>query len=82
MEPVRVGRRPLRARLRGGDGDAVNGARFLASFDIEDWFHAENLKEYLPTDDWSALEARVEPNTHALLDILAEARRNRRPSSL
>jgi polysaccharide deacetylase family protein (PEP-CTERM system associated) len=51
----------------------VSGARFLASFDIEDWFHAENLKEFLPTDDWTALEARVEPNTHALLDLLAEA---------
>lgn len=46
--------------------------RFLASFDIEDWFHAENLRRYLPTDDWNALPARVEPNTHALLDILAD----------
>jgi len=51
----------------------VTGARFLASFDIEDWFHAENVKDVLPTTDWTALEARVEPNTHALLDLLAGA---------
>ncbi len=44
--------------------------RFLASFDIEDWFHAENLKSSLPTDDWTRLEARVERNTHELLDLL------------
>jgi polysaccharide deacetylase family protein (PEP-CTERM system associated) len=50
----------------------VSGARFLASFDIEDWFHAENLKEYLPAGDWESLDPRVERNTHALLDILAE----------
>lgn len=46
---------------------------FLASFDIEDWFHAENLKAVLPTDDWDRLEPRVERNTHELLDALAAA---------
>ena len=48
--------------------------RFIASFDIEDWFHAENIKPSLPTSDWSLLESRVERNTHELLDILAAAR--------
>jgi polysaccharide deacetylase family protein (PEP-CTERM system associated) len=47
--------------------------RFLASFDIEDWFHAENIKPSLPTSDWSCLDSRVERNTHELLDILAAA---------
>ncbi len=47
--------------------------RFLASFDIEDWFHAENVKPSLPTSDWNRLESRVERNTHELLDILARA---------
>ena len=28
---------------------------FLASFDIEDWFHAENIRPSLGTSDWSAL---------------------------
>ena len=46
---------------------------FLASFDIEDWFHAENVKAALPTDDWDRLEARVERNTHELLDVLGAA---------
>jgi polysaccharide deacetylase family protein (PEP-CTERM system associated) len=45
---------------------------FLASFDIEDWFHAENIRTSLGTPDWSALEGRVERNTHELLDILGD----------
>jgi polysaccharide deacetylase family protein (PEP-CTERM system associated) len=45
---------------------------FVASFDVEDWFHAENVRPSLPTTDWSLLEARVERNTHELLDVLAE----------
>ena len=45
--------------------------RFLASFDVEEWFHAENVKGVLPTNDWDRLEARVERNTHELLDALA-----------
>ena len=48
--------------------------RFLASFDVEEWFHAENVKGALPTNDWDRLEARVERNTHELLDTLAAAR--------
>jgi polysaccharide deacetylase family protein (PEP-CTERM system associated) len=47
--------------------------RFLATFDIEDWFHAENVRASLPTADPDSLEARIEPNAHELLDILAEA---------
>jgi len=46
---------------------------FLASFDVEEWFHAENLKAALPTNDWTRLESRVEANTHELLDALADA---------
>jgi polysaccharide deacetylase family protein (PEP-CTERM system associated) len=46
---------------------------FVASFDIEDWFHAENIRPWLTTSDWNALEGRVERNTHALLDLVAEA---------
>lgn len=47
--------------------------RFLATFDIEDWFHAENVRASLPTADPDSLEQRIEPNAHELLDILAEA---------
>jgi polysaccharide deacetylase family protein (PEP-CTERM system associated) len=49
----------------------VNRPCFLASFDVEDWFHAENVKVCLGTPDWDALEGRVERNTHELLDVLA-----------
>ena len=52
---------------------ATERKRFLASFDIEDWFHAENVRSSLPTDDWDELESRLEPNVHELLDILAAA---------
>jgi polysaccharide deacetylase family protein (PEP-CTERM system associated) len=47
--------------------------QFLASFDVEEWFHAENVKAVLPTDDWDRLEARVERNANELLDALAAA---------
>jgi polysaccharide deacetylase family protein (PEP-CTERM system associated) len=46
--------------------------RFLATFDIEDWFHAENVRSSLPTTDLDALEHRLEPNANELLDILAD----------
>jgi polysaccharide deacetylase family protein (PEP-CTERM system associated) len=48
-------------------------SKFLATFDIEDWFHAENVRASLPDMDPDSLEARLEPNAHELLDILAEA---------
>jgi len=50
----------------------VTAQVFLASFDVEDWFHAENLRATLAGAAWSSLEARVERNTHEVLDILAE----------
>jgi polysaccharide deacetylase family protein (PEP-CTERM system associated) len=50
----------------------VTAPRFLASFDIEEWFHAENVKAALADADWSALDGRAERNTHTLLDILAD----------
>jgi polysaccharide deacetylase family protein (PEP-CTERM system associated) len=49
----------------------VTNPTFLATFDIEDWFHSENVRTSLPTSDWTRLEARVEANVHQLLDILA-----------
>ena len=53
-------------------GDFSEPALFVASFDVEDWFHAENVRPSLPTSDWDRLEARVERNAHAVLDLLAE----------
>jgi polysaccharide deacetylase family protein (PEP-CTERM system associated) len=50
----------------------VSSEVFLASFDVEDWFHAANVVPYLGGAEWETLEGRVERNTHQLLDILAE----------
>lgn len=52
--------------------DPRQAPRFLATFDIEDWFHAENVRGSLPSTDPDALEPRLEPNANELLDILAE----------
>lgn len=51
----------------------VRPRSLVATFDLEDWFHAENVKASLGGAEWSALEPRVERNAHDLLDILAEA---------
>ena len=59
----------LRARAAG---DFSEPALFVASFDIEDWFHAENVVPSLPRRNWDRLEARLQPNAHAVLNILAE----------
>ena len=50
----------------------MSAGAFIASFDIEDWFHAANLAPYLGDAGWETLEGRVERNTHELLDILGE----------
>jgi polysaccharide deacetylase family protein (PEP-CTERM system associated) len=47
---------------------------FLATFDIEDWFHTENLGPTVGTADWRLIPGRVERNTHALLDLLTDCR--------
>jgi len=61
----------MEGELEDGAVPATEQKRFLASFDIEDWFHAENVRGSLPTHDWDQLESRLEPNVHELLDILA-----------
>ncbi|MDQ5874193.1 MAG: polysaccharide deacetylase family protein, partial [Actinomycetota bacterium] len=53
-------------------GTAGMTPTFLPTFDIEDWFHAENVRASLPDADPDSLEARLEPNANELLDILAE----------
>ena len=46
--------------------------RFIASFDVEEWFHAENVRPSLGGADWNDLESRVERNTNEILDILMD----------
>jgi len=40
------------------------------SFDIEDWFQVENLKEVISHDQWESCELRVVQNTRRILAIL------------
>jgi polysaccharide deacetylase family protein (PEP-CTERM system associated) len=42
------------------------------SFDIEDWFHVENLKEAISCDQWEGCELRVVQNTRKILRLLTE----------
>jgi polysaccharide deacetylase family protein (PEP-CTERM system associated) len=42
------------------------------SIDVEEWFHILNLPSSPPASSWADLPATVEPNTHRLLEILAE----------
>ena len=41
----------------------------LITVDVEDWFHVENFKQYIPFSSWPTCELRVEKNTHRLLDL-------------
>ena len=43
------------------------------SFDIEDWFQVENLREVCPIERWDDFELRVEKNVDRILAILDQA---------
>src|SRR4030043_1750010 len=40
------------------------------SFDVEDWFHVENLKGAISFSEWDYCDLRVVENTHRILNIL------------
>jgi len=42
------------------------------SFDIEDWFQVENLKEAISCDRWESCDLRVVQNTRKILRLLIE----------
>ena len=46
----------------------------LLTFDIEEWFQAENLRPVFPRADWDSVPRRVVGATQVVLDLLAEAR--------
>jgi len=41
------------------------------SFDIEDWFQVENLREACPIEKWDIYELRVEKNVSKILELLS-----------
>ena len=42
------------------------------SIDVEDWFHAENLKPVIEASSWNHRRSRVERNTERMLELLAD----------
>jgi len=46
----------------------------LLTFDIEEWFQAENLRPVFPRAVWDSVPRRVVGATQVVLDLLAEAR--------
>jgi len=44
--------------------------RAALSIDVEDWFHAENLKGPITREAWERCELRVERNTMRMMEIL------------
>jgi len=45
-------------------------SRCFFSVDLEDWFHAHNLRPVIDREDWDECELRVVDNTKTLLDLL------------
>lgn len=46
--------------------DVVNGL----SFDVEDWFHVENMKDVISRKDWDVCDLRVVESTRKILSLL------------
>jgi len=74
--------KPKRPSVPGGSfgsitsGDAVtvgpsDGPPAVMSIDVEDWFHAENLKPVIPRESWRGQRLRVERNTDRMLELMA-----------
>ena len=40
------------------------------SFDVEDWFHVENLREFCQRNKWDNFELRINQNTEKILELL------------
>jgi polysaccharide deacetylase family protein (PEP-CTERM system associated) len=58
----------------GSVASAFEPASCLLTFDIEEWFQAENLRRVFPRAGWDSVPRRVVGATHVVLDLLAEAR--------
>lgn len=46
----------------------------LLTFDVEDWFQTENLRQIFPPDRWDTIPRRVAESTRVILRLLAEER--------
>ena len=48
----------------------------ILTIDVEDWFQVENFSRYIKRSEWDKLPTRVVENTHSILDLLQENKRN------
>jgi len=48
----------------------AGAGRAALSIDVEDWFHADNLKGLIARESWDDCESRVERNTMRMMEIL------------
>jgi polysaccharide deacetylase family protein (PEP-CTERM system associated) len=60
-----------RCRYNSTAEELPESAHAGLSIDVEDWFHADNLKRVIRRDTWGLRELRVERNTMRVLEILA-----------
>jgi polysaccharide deacetylase family protein (PEP-CTERM system associated) len=54
----------------------------LLTIDVEDWFHVENFRPWMPPETWDQRELRVERNTHRLLDLFDSVKTKAHSSQL
>jgi len=54
---------------------AAKSAQCLLTFDIEEWFQAENLRLVFPRAHWDRIPRRAAAATRSILELLAERRR-------
>lgn len=50
-----------------------NEAQNIMTIDVEDWYHILEVEGGYTRQDWPTLESRVQANTEALLELLAES---------
>lgn len=59
-----------------------NNPTILLTFDVEDWFQVENLKQCIPFSSWPNCELRIEKNIHRILDLLDSINSNNSSNSI
>src|SRR5207247_933416 len=58
-----------------GNGSRGGGSvSCLLTFDVEEWFHAENLRPVFPRAHWERFPRRVVDSTRVVIALLAEYR--------
>ena len=59
--------------VRDTTGSHGGGLVSAFSVDVEDYFHDESFRAWIPKDRWESLDQRVEASTRRLIDILDDS---------